>query len=87
MGEITELESPFTATCVSALLSSGAHLVGKTQMDEFGMGSHTTNTPKEWNVQVWNPLDIGGEETIRPRSCGGSSGGSAAAVASGLAWA
>jgi aspartyl-tRNA(Asn)/glutamyl-tRNA(Gln) amidotransferase subunit A len=35
--------SPFTASCVQSLLDSGAVLVGRTNMDEFGMGSSTTS--------------------------------------------
>lgn len=77
-------ESPYTATCARALLDSGAELLGKTSMDEFGMGSMNVNVP-EGSKRVVNPFRSrrgdGGEE----RSAGGSSGGSAAAVAAGEA--
>lgn len=69
--------SPFSATVVKQLLNEGLHFLGKTNMDEFGMGSSTTNSIHGTTV---NPA-IGEKECIT----GGSSGGSAAAVSSGLA--
>ena len=65
--------SPFNATVVHRLLSAGAVAVGKTQQDEFGMGSSTENNGLA--PQTTNPWDVS-------RIAGGSSGGSAAAVAS-----
>ena len=62
--------SPFEATIVSQLRARGAVVVGKTNMDEFGMGSHSTNSS---HGAVRNPLDT-------ELSAGGSSGGSAVAV-------
>ncbi|ORY81414.1 amidase, partial [Protomyces lactucae-debilis] len=62
--------SPFDATCIKLLNAAGARLTQKTNMDEFGMGSFSANTPFEPVRNPHNALHV----------AGGSSGGSAATL-------
>lgn len=67
--------SPYTATCVSKIIEAGGIPLGKLNMDEFAFGSSTETSAFG---RTYNPWDL-------ERVPGGSSGGSSAAVAAGLA--
>ncbi|KAG0431151.1 hypothetical protein HPB47_022036 [Ixodes persulcatus] len=80
---LANFHPPYTATVVERLQSEGAVVLGKTNMDEFGMGSGATDSAFG---PTKNPWKNAGEAADDWYITGGSSGGSAVAVATGCSF-
>jgi len=81
---------PYNATVVQKLIDNGAVIIGKTNMDEFAMGSGSVDSifgpvKNPWNYVSTHQLNEGEVSSGNWHVAGGSSGGSAVAVAAGMA--
>ncbi|MBN1974295.1 MAG: Asp-tRNA(Asn)/Glu-tRNA(Gln) amidotransferase subunit GatA [Sedimentisphaerales bacterium] len=74
---LQNFHAPYNATVVEKLLAADAVIIGKTNMDEFAMGSSTENSGLKQTVNPWDTS----------RVPGGSSGGATASVAAGMCFA
>ena len=72
---------PYESTVTEKLWTAGSVMLGKTNLDEFGMGSSTTASHYGATENPWRRQSKDGLGDNRPLVAGGSSGGSAAAVA------
>ncbi|XP_054261146.1 glutamyl-tRNA(Gln) amidotransferase subunit A, mitochondrial-like [Macrosteles quadrilineatus] len=91
---LVDFVPPYNATVVERLENAGAVVIGKTNLDEFAMGSGTVDSVHGPTFNVWGsslPYTVGGVKRHpcdqQPRISGGSSGGSAVAVATGACFA
>lgn len=75
---LSSFQAPYDSTVTARLEAAGAIIVGKTNLDEFAMGSTTTKSAYGSSI---NPWSIAQPSINKLLSTGGSSGGSAAAVA------
>lgn len=81
---LSNFKSPYDSTVTARLEEAGALLIGKTNLDEFAMGSTTTKSAYGATINPWS-ISTGAKESML--TAGGSSGGSAAAVAAFSAYA
>lgn len=76
--------APYNATVYERLKNHGAILIGKTNLDEFSMGSGAIDSYFGATKNIWNYTE---DDDKNWYIAGGSSGGSAVAVASGICYA